>query len=264
VQQSSDVVSGIEQPSPEPLQKVSRARAMKSADTSMNPVKASRKADIIARMLDPGVVAVIRADSSDQLGHVARALRDGGVTAMEVTMTTPNALQVIETVSRELGDTILMGVGTVLDAETARMAILAGAEFVVTPVMRPDVIALCNRYSKPIVAGAYTPTEALAAHEAGADFIKIFPADGLGPELHQGAESPVAAVGDHPDRRRGRAHGGRLYPGRLRRRRGGRQPGQEGPAEERGLGRLERACRSLRRRPWPRRGKAAAVESARP
>jgi 2-dehydro-3-deoxyphosphogluconate aldolase/(4S)-4-hydroxy-2-oxoglutarate aldolase len=164
---------------------------MKSADTAMNPVKASRKADILARMLDPGVVAVIRADSSDQLGHVARALRDGGVTAMEVTMTTPNALQVIETVSRELGDTILMGVGTVLDAETARMAILAGAEFVVTPVMRPDVIALCNRYSKPIVAGAYTPTEALAAHEAGADFIKIFPADGLGPNYIKALKAPL-------------------------------------------------------------------------
>jgi len=149
------------------------------------------KAAIIERMLDPGVVAVIRADSSEQLGHVARALRDGGVTAMEVTMTTPNALRVIEDVTRALGDTILMGVGTVLDETTARMALLAGAEFVVTPVMRPTVIALCNRYSKPIVAGAYTPTEALMAHEAGADFIKIFPADGLGPGYIKALKAPL-------------------------------------------------------------------------
>ena len=149
------------------------------------------KAQIIERMLNPGVVAVIRADSSEQLMHVARALRDGGVTGMEVTMTTPNALQVIEDVTRELGDSILMGVGTVLDEATARLAILAGAQFVVTPVMRPEVIALCNRYSKPIVAGAYTPTEALTAHEAGADFIKIFPADGLGPNYIKALKAPL-------------------------------------------------------------------------
>lgn len=149
------------------------------------------KAKIIERMLHPGVVAVIRADSSEQLLHVAKALREGGVTAMEVTMTTPNALQVIENVTKELGDSILMGVGTVLDEATARLAILAGAQFVVTPVMKPEVIALCNRYSKPIVAGAYTPTEALSAHEAGADFIKIFPADGLGPNYIKALKAPL-------------------------------------------------------------------------
>jgi 2-dehydro-3-deoxyphosphogluconate aldolase / (4S)-4-hydroxy-2-oxoglutarate aldolase len=150
-----------------------------------------QKAKIIERMLNPGVVAVIRADSPAQLMDVAKALEAGGVTAMEVTMTTPDALKVIESVSRELGDRILMGVGTVLDAETCRMAILAGAQFVVTPVMKPDVIALCNRYSKPIVAGAYTPTEALTAHEAGADFIKIFPADGLGPNYIKALKAPL-------------------------------------------------------------------------
>ena len=142
-------------------------------------------------MLNPGVVAVIRADSSEQLMDVARALAAGGVTAMEVTMTTPNALAVIERVTRELGDQILMGVGTVLDTETCRMALLAGAQFVVTPVLKPDVIALCNRYSIPIVSGAYTPTEALTAHEAGADFIKIFPADGLGPNYIKALKAPL-------------------------------------------------------------------------
>ncbi len=151
----------------------------------------SEKARAIERMLNPGVVAVIRADSSEQLMDVARALEAGGVTAMEVTMTTPNAIEVIRAVRKEMGGRVLMGVGTVLDTETCRTALLAGAQFVVTPVMKPDVIALCNRYSVPIVAGAYTPTEALAAHEAGADFIKIFPADGLGPGYIKALKAPL-------------------------------------------------------------------------
>ncbi len=149
------------------------------------------KTDILQRMREPGVIAVIRADDSAQLEQAARALRDGGVTAMEVTMTTPNALDVIKNVSSALGDSILMGVGTVLDETTARLALLAGAQFVVTPVLRLEVIALCNRYSIPIVSGAYTPTEALAAHEAGADFIKIFPADGLGPGYVRALKAPL-------------------------------------------------------------------------
>ncbi|GAB4460808.1 MAG: bifunctional 4-hydroxy-2-oxoglutarate aldolase/2-dehydro-3-deoxy-phosphogluconate aldolase [Armatimonadaceae bacterium] len=149
------------------------------------------KAEIIQRMLEPGVIAVIRADSSEQLLDVAKALQMGGVTAMEVTMTTPNALEVIKAVKAEMGSGILMGVGTILDAETARMALLAGAEYVVTPVMKPEIIQLCNRYSKPIVSGAYTPTEALTAHEAGADFIKIFPADSLGPGYIKAIKAPL-------------------------------------------------------------------------
>lgn len=124
---------------------------------------------------------MIRADSSKQLAGLAGALADSGVTTMEVTMTTPNALGVIREVTETMGDRILMGVGSVLDPETCRMAILAGAEFVVTPVTRPEVIRVCNRYGKPIICGAFTPTEALTAHEAGADFVKIFPANHLGP-----------------------------------------------------------------------------------
>ena len=149
------------------------------------------KSEIIFRLLNPGVVAIIRADSSAQLLDAAQSLAAGGVTAMEVTMTTPNALEVIAGVRRTMGDRILMGVGTVLDTETARMALLAGAQFVVTPVMRLDVIALCNRYSIPIACGAYTPTEALTAHEAGADFIKIFPADTLGPGYIRAIRAPL-------------------------------------------------------------------------
>ncbi|QOV88804.1 bifunctional 4-hydroxy-2-oxoglutarate aldolase/2-dehydro-3-deoxy-phosphogluconate aldolase [Humisphaera borealis] len=149
------------------------------------------KHDIIHRMINPGVIAVIRADSSEQLLDAARAMAEGGVIAMEVTMTTPNAIDTIKAVVKELGDKVLMGVGTVLDDITARLAILAGAEYVVTPVMRPDVIALCRRYSKPIVCGAVTPTEALNAHEAGADFVKLFPADTLGPTYIKALKAPL-------------------------------------------------------------------------
>ena len=149
------------------------------------------KSDIIHRILNPGIVAIIRADSSEQLLGAAEALYEGGVTGMEVTMTTPNALQVINDVSKRFGKKVLIGVGSVLDTETCRAAILAGSEFVVTPVTKPDVITMCNRYGKPIASGAYTPTEALLAHESGADFVKIFPADGLGPQYIKNILAPM-------------------------------------------------------------------------
>lgn len=150
-----------------------------------------QKTDIIRRLLDPGVIAIIRADSSAQLVEAAEALHAGGVTAMEVTMTTPNALQVVSDVSVRFGDKLMMGVGSVLDPETCRAAILAGAEFIVTPVTKPDVIRLANRYGKPIAAGAYTPTEMLTAHESGADFIKLFPADFAGPGYVKSVLAPL-------------------------------------------------------------------------
>jgi 2-dehydro-3-deoxyphosphogluconate aldolase/(4S)-4-hydroxy-2-oxoglutarate aldolase len=149
------------------------------------------KAQIIERLLNPGIVAVIRADSSEQLMDVAGALARGGVTAMEITMTTPNALETIRKVSDHFGDKILMGVGTVLDEVTTRMAMLQGARFVVSPVFKKEIIAVCNRYGVPVVCGAYTPTEALSAHENGADFVKIFPADGLGPNYIKNLKAPL-------------------------------------------------------------------------
>lgn len=149
------------------------------------------KQESIHRLLNPGVVAVIRADSSAQLLNICTALADGGLTGMEITMTTPNALEAIKEVTTKLGDRIYMGVGSVIDATTARLAILAGAEFVVTPVTKEEIIRCCNRYSKPIVCGAYTPTEALNAYELGADFIKIFPADGLGPNYIKALKAPM-------------------------------------------------------------------------
>lgn len=149
------------------------------------------KNTIIRRLLDPGIIAIIRADSSDQLTEAAEALFSGGVTAMEITMTTPNALQAISDVTARFGNKILMGVGSVLDSETCRAAILAGAEYVVTPVTKPDVIRLANRYGKPIAAGAFTPTEALTAHESGADFIKLFPAEIGGPDYVKTLLAPL-------------------------------------------------------------------------
>ena len=152
------------------------------------------RSQILHRLVHPGIIAVIRADSSPQLLDAARALKEGGVITMEVTMTTPNALRVIEEVTAKFGNEILMGVGTILDPETCRSAILAGAEFVVTPVFRPDVIQLCRRYGRAIICGAYTPTEILAAWEAGADFVKVFPADGLGPNYIKAIKGPLPQV----------------------------------------------------------------------
>ena len=149
------------------------------------------KEQIIHRLLNPGVVAILRADRSTDLIEATRALIEGGISAVEITMTTPNALQVIAEVRRVFGDRVLPGVGSVLDVKTARAAVEAGAEYVVTPVLKPEVIAACIEMGKPVFAGSYTPTEAQTAHELGADFIKIFPADGLGPKYISAIRGPL-------------------------------------------------------------------------
>ncbi len=157
----------------------------------ITPKRKGRNVHII---LETGIVAVIRAQSSDQLVDAARALRDGGVKAIEVTMTTPNALDVIKKVSDEMKDDCVIGVGTVLDPETARAAILSGAEFVVAPTLNLDTIKMCKRYSAVVVPGAYTPTEILTAWEAGADVVKVFPATGLGPRFFKDVLGPLPQV----------------------------------------------------------------------
>ena len=175
------------------------------------------KPDINQRLLDPGIIAIIRADSSEQLLEAAAALLAGGITAMEVTMTTPNALQVIADVRAGFGDAVLIGVGTVLDEETCRAAIDAGAEFIVTPMTKPAVIRAANELGKPIASGAFTPTEALLAHESGADFIKLFPADLAGPGYIRNLLAPPADAAHHPDGRHHRAKCERFSQGRQRR-----------------------------------------------
>lgn len=136
----------------------------------------SRHSDL-QRVLDLGIVAIIRAPSGDQLVQVAEALYAGGVDVIEITFTVPRAVEVLAEVSKRLGKKILLGAGTVLDGETARAAMLAGAEFIVTPAVRPEVIRMCNRYDKLVMSGAFTPTEVLNAWELGSDVVKVFPAE---------------------------------------------------------------------------------------
>jgi 2-dehydro-3-deoxyphosphogluconate aldolase/(4S)-4-hydroxy-2-oxoglutarate aldolase len=134
------------------------------------------KDSALQEMTRTGIVAVVRAPDSSRLVEVVKALYEGGVTCIEITMTTPNALDVIRAATREIGDRACIGVGTVLDPETARAAILAGAEYVIAPTFNEDVIRMAHRYSKPVVPGAFKPTEILRAWEAGADVVKVFPA----------------------------------------------------------------------------------------
>ena len=140
---------------------------------------------------DTGVIAIMRAQSSSQLIAAADAIRQGGVRAIEVTMTTPGALDVIAEATRRYGEEVLFGVGTVLDAETARTAILAGAGFIVAPTLNLEMVALCKRYSVPVLPGCFTPTEMLTAWEAGADMVKLFPAEVGGPDLIRAILAPL-------------------------------------------------------------------------
>ena len=148
----------------------------------------------IQRVFDLGLVAIIRAPSGDQLVDVARALLDGGIDVIEVTFTVPGAVRILEQVRKELGDSVLLGAGTVLDPETARTAILAGAEFIVSPIVNTSVIEMCNRYSAAVMPGALTPTEVMTAWDAGADVIKIFPANIGGPGYLKALHGPLPQV----------------------------------------------------------------------
>jgi 2-dehydro-3-deoxyphosphogluconate aldolase/(4S)-4-hydroxy-2-oxoglutarate aldolase len=148
----------------------------------------------LQRVLDCGIVAVVRCPDSDQLVEVARALADGGVTVVEITMTVPGALDVLRQVHKALGDRILLGAGTVLDPETARAVLLAGAAYIVAPTVNVEVIRLCQRYDKLVMPGAFTPTEILTAWEAGADIIKVFPADVVGPAFFKALRGPLPQI----------------------------------------------------------------------
>src|SRR5580704_3969511 len=148
----------------------------------------------LRQVLDCGIVAVVRSPDSRQLVEVTRALADGGVTVVEITMTVPNALDVVKSVRQALGDRVLLGAGTILDPETARAALLAGAEYLVAPTLNLDVIRLCRRYDKLVMPGAFTPTEILAAWEAGADVVKVFPADVVGPAFFKALRGPLPQV----------------------------------------------------------------------
>lgn len=152
------------------------------------------KEDQLRQVLDTGIVAVVRSQDSQQLVEVVRALADGGVTVVEITMSVPGALDVVKAVRSALGDRVLLGAGTILDPETCRMAILAGAEYIVAPTLNLDVIRLCQRYDKLVMPGAFTPTEILAAWEAGADIVKVFPAEVVGPAFFKAIKGPLPQV----------------------------------------------------------------------
>jgi 2-dehydro-3-deoxyphosphogluconate aldolase / (4S)-4-hydroxy-2-oxoglutarate aldolase len=148
----------------------------------------------LQRILDGGIVAVVRSESPEQLVGVVQALAEGGVTAAEITFTVPGALEVIRAVRQAMGDSIVLGAGSVLDSETARAAILAGAEYIVGPSTNLEVIRLCRRYGKVVMPGAFTPTEVVTAWEAGADIVKIFPSDLGGPSYIKALRAPLPQV----------------------------------------------------------------------
>lgn len=157
-------------------------------------VEKMKKNEQLNLIMESGLVVIMRADNSQRLAEAARALVDGGIRVLEVTVTTPNVFDVIRQLADELGRKTLIGAGSILDAETARAAILNGAEFLVSPVINPEVIAMANRYGKTAIPGAFTPTEIVSAQTAGADLIKVFPAEALSPEYIKAVKAPLPQV----------------------------------------------------------------------
>ena len=150
------------------------------------------KLRVLTRIMDSGLVAVVRADTSDQAARIAEACAAGGVAAVEITFTVPGTAGVISDLAKQYKkDEILIGAGTVLDPETARIAILSGAQFVVSPALNPAAGTLCNRYQIPYMPGAATPREVIEAMECGADIVKVFPGDTLGPSFVKAIRGPL-------------------------------------------------------------------------
>jgi 2-dehydro-3-deoxyphosphogluconate aldolase/(4S)-4-hydroxy-2-oxoglutarate aldolase len=139
-----------------------------------------KKEEVLQRIREIGVVPVVRASSAEEAMQVVEAIKEGGVNILEITMTVPCAVRVIERVADAFGDAVVVGAGTVLDAETARMCMLAGATFIVSPSLNVATIEICRRYSVAVLPGALTPTEVVTAWTAGADVVKVFPCGALG------------------------------------------------------------------------------------
>ena len=154
-------------------------------------MKNKEKLDLIR---NTGVIAIMRANESDQLIDAAQAIFEGGIRAIEVTLTTPGALKVISKVNEKFGDNILFGAGTVLDAESALSAINVGAAFIVSPNLNLEVITACLRYSIPVFPGCFTPTEIVTAWQSGATMVKLFPSDVGGPAMIKAIRSPLPQV----------------------------------------------------------------------
>ena len=146
---------------------------------------------ISASIIDEGLVAIVRVHNSKLALPIAKALVAGGIRAVELTMTIPNALDAIRSIDRELGNEILLGVGTVIDDDTCKAAIDAGAKYVISPITKTSIVENAHAMDRPVMLGAYTPSEAQTAYEAGSDFIKIFPADSLGPNYIKALLAPL-------------------------------------------------------------------------
>lgn len=148
----------------------------------------------IKKIEESGLVAVIRLDKIDKLEKIINALSKAGLRAIEITMTTPNAIDIIKKLNKKISSDFLLGAGSVLDSETARAAILAGAEFIVSPILKLDMIKMAHRYDKVVVPGAFTPNEIITAWENGADIVKVFPASFIGPKYFKAIHGPLPQV----------------------------------------------------------------------
>ena len=147
---------------------------------------------VLTKITDVGVVAVVRAESGEKAKRIADACMEGGVPAIELTFTVPFAHKVIEELAKEYSDgSMILGAGTVMDSETARIAILSGAQYIVSPYFDPETVRLCNRYRVPAMPGAMTIKEVVAAMEAGADVVKVFPGEAFGPKILKAIKGPV-------------------------------------------------------------------------
>lgn len=149
------------------------------------------KEEVLQAIKGDGMVAVVRGETSEKAMEIVEKCIEGGIRAIELTFTVPYAHRVIEDISRKYGEQIVLGAGTVLDSETARIALLSGAEFIVSPHFNPEVTRLCNRYRKASMAGILTITEAVAAMEAGVDVLKLFPGDLFGPAFIKDIREPL-------------------------------------------------------------------------
>jgi len=152
------------------------------------------RSEVLSQFSETGVVAVIRVKNPRDLVNTAQALLDGGVKCIEFTMTIPNALEIIRDASEKVSKNAVIGAGTVLDAETARLAILAGAQFVVSPIHNRSIVEICKRYGRVVIPGAFTPTEILTAWQDGGDIVKVFPASIGGPGYFKDLKGPFPDV----------------------------------------------------------------------
>lgn len=150
-----------------------------------------RREAILRAITEPGIIAVVRSERPLRLRPLVEALRAGGVVAIEITLTTPGALAALAEALEGLGERAVMGAGSVVNSAQAEAALAAGAEFLVSPIFRPELVPLAHAADRPVMLGAFTPTEAQSAYEAGADFVKVFPADTLGASYVKALRGPL-------------------------------------------------------------------------